>query len=232
MGTLIKTILALESGFMAPTAGINRPNPASTFCLNFSEPHAYPHVYECKDSKVQTHSITKISTVPWKGSNVQVVTRLTPFSSSSPVRRIGVNAFGYGGTNAHAVLESVDSVAPGYCRHSTSKHASHHVNGTNGINGVMETTSSKARPQLLLFSAHDKLTLQNNLADHQSICSRYDPTDLAYTLGRRRSKLSHRTFVVVDPKGSNLETEFQTASTDIFVGTRKAISAALIFTGM
>lgn len=176
--------------------------------------------------------ITKSLTVPWENSNVQVVTKLTPFPSSLPVHRIGVNAFGYGGTNAHAILESVDSVAPGYCRHSTSKHASHHVNGTNGTNGVMEMKSGKARPQLLLFSAHDKLTLQNNLADHERICAQYDPTDLAYTLGRRRSKLSHRTFAVVDPKGSNLETEFQTASTDILVETGKAISAALVFTGM
>lgn len=160
---------------------------------------------------------------------MQVVTKLTPFPSSLPVRRIGVNAFGYGGTNAHAVLESVDSVAPGYCRHSTSKHANHHVNGTNGTNGMMETP---ARPQLLLFSAHDKLTLQNNLADYSSSCSQYDSADLAYTLGRRRTKLSHRTFAVVDPKGSNLETEFQTASTDILVEAGKAVSAALVFTGM
>lgn len=163
---------------------------------------------------------------------MQVVTKLTPFPSSLPVRRIGVNAFGYGGTNAHAVLESVDSVAPGYRRHSTSKHASHHANGTNGINGLTELESGKARPQLLLFSAHDKLTLQNNLADHERICSQYDPTDLAYTLGRRRSKLSHRTFAVVDPKGSDLETEFQKASTDILVETGKTISAALVFTGI
>lgn len=41
MGTLIKTILALESGFMAPTAGINRPNPASTFYFNIFESHIY-----------------------------------------------------------------------------------------------------------------------------------------------------------------------------------------------
>lgn len=170
--------------------------------------------------------------VPWKDSNVQVVTKLTPFPSSMPVRRIGVNAFGYGGTNAHAVLESVDSVAPGYCRHSARKQASHHVNGTNGTNGVMKTKSNMERPQLLLFSAHDKLTLQNNLADYERSCSQFDPTDLAYTLGHRRSKLSHRAFAVVDPKGGNLETEFQTASTNILAETGKAISAALVFTGM
>lgn len=171
-------------------------------------------------------------TVPWTDSNVQVVTKLTPFPSSLPVRRIGVNAFGYGGTNAHAVLESVDSVAPGYRRHSTRNHSSHHVNGTNGTKGVMETKSGVARPQLLLFSAHDKLTLQNNMANYSSSSCQYDPADLTYTLGRRRTKLSHRAFAVVDPKGSNLEVEFQTASSDILVEPGRAISAALVFTGM
>lgn len=53
MGTLIKTILALESGFMAPTAGINRPNPASTFYLNIFESHVYGISWICMRGLVQ-----------------------------------------------------------------------------------------------------------------------------------------------------------------------------------
>lgn len=41
-------------------------------------------------------------------------TESIPWPAHLPIRRASVNSFGYGGTNAHIIIEAVDSVAPSY----------------------------------------------------------------------------------------------------------------------
>lgn len=52
--------------------------------------------------------------VDFDGARVKVVTELTPWPVSKPIRRASVNSFGYGGANAHCILEGIDSIVPGY----------------------------------------------------------------------------------------------------------------------
>ena len=76
---IIKTVLALEKGRIPPSIGVKRINP-------------------------------KIRATEW---GVEIVTKTREWpadrldSSTSSVRRAGVNSFGYGGANGHVILEGV-----------------------------------------------------------------------------------------------------------------------------
>ncbi|KAF2973192.1 hypothetical protein GQX73_g454 [Xylaria multiplex] len=85
-----------------------------------------------------------------KDGRLKIVTESTPWPDL-PVRRASVNSFGYGGSNAHVILESVDTLLPNYrSRHQSSRDSfamktlarkngliqRPYPNGTNGhING-------------------------------------------------------------------------------------------------
>ncbi|KAI1780980.1 putative polyketide synthase [Hypoxylon cercidicola] len=189
MGTLIKMAMALETGIIPPTAGVNKLSSA----------------------------------IPWSDYNVKVVTEPTSLPVRSSVQRVGVSAYGYGGTNAHAVLESVQSYAPGYrqCKH---------VNQAQGaLNEVVHVDVDCNRPHLLVFSAHDSPTLKNNIADIASTCHDAEPIDLAYTLGIRRSTFSQRAFAI--GRKLSLETDIKAAVTEIFAAQTSHFVPAFVFTG-
>ncbi|KAI0025583.1 putative polyketide synthase [Xylariomycetidae sp. FL0641] len=171
-----------------------------------------------------TAGITKLATnIPWDDINVKVVREPTPFPASMPVKRIGVSAFGFGGTNAHAVLESADSVAPGYRAHKFMHHA-------EGVpNGTAHSDPDADRPHLLLFSAHDGPTLKNNIANYSTHVHEADLIDLAYTLGLRRTKFPCRAVAV--GRKETLERDIQAASTDTISAPNVPAKPAFVFTG-
>jgi acyl transferase domain-containing protein len=94
-----------------------------------------------------------------------------------------VSSFGYGGTNGHVIIESVDNLLPFY-RHGARKADS-------------EYNHSTSRPLLLCFSAHDKPTLSRNVAAIGAVAAEYYAADLAHTLNLHRTKFSHRGFIIV-----------------------------------
>lgn len=114
---------------------------------------------------------------------MKVVTKATQWPSNRPVRRAGVNSFGYGGANAHAILESVDSYLPGY---QQSRNAP-------------EWLKSQRDSFLLPFSASNESSMRSTVAE---ITTRTDIDifDLAYTLGVRRTHFASRGFIMVDRK--------------------------------
>ena len=57
--------------------------------------------------------------IDFVGARVKVVTDTTPWPASKPIRRASVNSFGYGGANAHCILEGIQSFVPGYMPYST-----------------------------------------------------------------------------------------------------------------
>ncbi|KAG9239274.1 hypothetical protein BJ875DRAFT_525239 [Amylocarpus encephaloides] len=130
------------------------------------------------------------------------------------LRRASVNSFGYGGANAHTILEAIEHLAPGrggvkgrvQGNHSSGFPNGHtngltnvQVNGninrhSNGINGHLNPSRHHF---LLPFSAHNEQTLKKNIEALSDQVHKYDLLDLAYTLSCRRSKLSNRTYAVV-----------------------------------
>ena len=128
----------------------------------------------------------KIKTEEW---NIEVVTKLTDWPTTFAVRRAGINSFGYGGANAHAILESADRHLPqGYRQQSVGS----------------EGPSNRYRSYILPFSATNMDSLQARVADiaQYSALADVDISNLAYTLGNRRSHFPQRGFII--GKSNNL----------------------------
>ncbi|KAI1842798.1 hypothetical protein JX266_010974 [Neoarthrinium moseri] len=191
LSALIKAILMVERGVIAPTRGVVEPNP-------------------------------KIKWDDWK---VRVVNNPIPFPAHLPVKRVSINSFGYGGTNAHVIVEAADSLLK---REQTYKYVD--VNTEKRRKKGPRRAAHKKRPFLLPFSAHDRPTLQRNIAAHAKVAANYDLLDLSHTLSSRRSVLASKGFTVASHK--NLEEIFSNVSTSFtFADKKKTPTLGFVFTG-
>ncbi|KAF3018236.1 putative PKS-like protein biosynthetic cluster [Neopestalotiopsis sp. 37M] len=113
----------------------------------------------------------------YKNIAIPQSTRPWPVVAEGGKRRVSVNSFGYGGTNAHAILESHDNVKP----QTQNKHH----------DGVLFTP--------FVFSAFSKASLEANfrrlLQFLATDSSNVNPWDLAWTLSERRSRFAWRTAI-------------------------------------
>jgi acyl transferase domain-containing protein len=93
-------------------------------------------------------------------------------------KRVSVNSFGIGGSNAHVVLDSADSFF---------------TPATN-----MQPIRSPSTRSLLLFSANCEESLWRQVTNQQQFLAdgSHKQFDLAYTLSLRRNHLPHRAFSV------------------------------------
>ncbi|PYI07708.1 polyketide synthase [Aspergillus sclerotiicarbonarius CBS 121057] len=99
-------------------------------------------------------------------------------------QRASINSFGFGGANAHAILESA---AQYFGRSQPSVHV----------------TPADRTPQIVVFSTYDKAGLDRTAARWTSYLNtpRENPLslpDIAHTMATRRSKLAFRSFAVAD----------------------------------
>lgn len=124
---------------------------------------------------------------------MKIVTKLTSWPSN--LHRASINSFGYGGANAHAILESVDSFLPSYNEARKER-----------------TEFDPTKLYILPFSGSTSQSLEARVLDLGKRLSEgemYNFGDLCHTLANRRSKL--------DKKGFLLASE-ATARTDFTVG--------------
>ncbi|KAJ4376392.1 hypothetical protein N0V83_001675 [Neocucurbitaria cava] len=165
---LIKAVLSVEKGTIAPNIWFQRGNPAIDF----------------------------------EGWRLQVPTEAKDWPLEG-VRRASVNSFGYGGTNAHVIVDDAS--------HYLQKHhrARGHIRNDSGFVSPTSDTSVSAttRSRIFLLSANDERTLVQmgqTLADHlqaQSVFNEEELLDnLAYTLSERRSRFSYSSIIVAKEK--------------------------------
>ncbi|KAJ5657110.1 type I iterative polyketide synthase [Penicillium longicatenatum] len=115
---------------------------------------------------------------PYLG-NLKIPTEVTPWPVLAPgvPRRVSVNSFGFGGTNAHAILEGYDSEA------------------NQEIRGGMHTDAAIPTVLPFAFSAASNRSLDALLASYL-VYLQANPTvdllNLAWTLLQRRSSLAFR----------------------------------------
>ncbi|OTB04503.1 hypothetical protein M426DRAFT_261766 [Hypoxylon sp. CI-4A] len=115
--------------------------------------------------------------------------------------RASINSFGFGGANAHAILESPKYLVGA----DLQRHKSIYIKSDDAYDFFDEddfTSPSKSSPipRLLLLSANDETSLTSYaiLLSSRLLnpAVNVDLVDLAYTLSERRSKLYHRAFAV------------------------------------
>ncbi|TAQ89187.1 hypothetical protein B7494_g2486 [Chlorociboria aeruginascens] len=114
--------------------------------------------------------------------NLKVNKDTTPWPKDFALKRASVSSFGYGGTNGHVIVESIESLYPWY-EHGKRKAESQYNNSTS-------------RPLLVSLTAHDKTTLIRNINAHAKVASDFYLADLAYTLNNRRTKLAHKAYTI------------------------------------
>ncbi|KAI0377221.1 putative polyketide synthase [Hypomontagnella monticulosa] len=140
--------------------------------------------------------------------HLKVATALEPFPESliGGPRRLSVNNFGYGGTNAHVIMESADpwTTTPNFSSKAANGNGvgNSHVSGnghTNGHNNgnTLHTTNTTDSAKVLILSARDERTCQRMVSDikaylekHRTIgneASQELLRDLSYTLCERRT---------------------------------------------
>ncbi|KAI0190622.1 putative polyketide synthase [Xylaria flabelliformis] len=157
-------------------------------------------------------------------TRTKVVTNMTPWPSTR-LRRVSINSFGYGGANAHCVLDHPSVILPNYqlrglplsshqslsrtqqaeprlkyevCQlpQADTQH-SHSFNWWKTPKFThMEDTGVRALA-LVALSAHDEQALGTSIEMIPELIYKYNLCDLLYTLGARRSLFSHRGFAVI-----------------------------------
>ncbi|RBQ99134.1 hypothetical protein VDGD_07270 [Verticillium dahliae] len=170
--------------------------------------------------------ITPNPKIDFEGSGVRASRTVMPWPSYAAVpRRASVNSFGFGGSNAHVVLEAAETFIRDEGYRKTFKTVQDQPKPYTSNQNVPR----KGRLRILTFSANDRETLPRNvraISDHLRdpyVNAQVD--DVAYTLSDRRTHHFHRGFVVAD----SLDFEHS----KIITGKRKAQPPRIgfVFTG-
>nr|UPN67568.1 hypothetical protein [Pestalotiopsis sp.] len=173
-----------------------------------------------------TRGVVKLNPkIKWDDWQVAVVNDPMPFPAHLPVKRVSINSFGYGGTNAHIIVEAAESLVPGQQMY---KYIDPHAGKRQKT--APRRAAHRNRPFLLPFSAHDRPTLLRNIAAHAKVAGNYDLLDLSYTLGNKRSVFPSKGFAVVSHK--TLEDVFaDVAANFTFADKKKTPTLGFVFTG-
>ncbi|EFQ92956.1 hypothetical protein PTT_09821 [Pyrenophora teres f. teres 0-1] len=147
--------------------------------------------------------------IPFDAANLIVPTQPTPWPQDRD-ERVSVSSFGFGGSNAHVIIESAASF------NTTRKPET-------------SRAASNSTPQLLLFSANTPPSLKAVVANYDAFLhkSPHLLPDVAYTLAYRREHLPYRAFAVCTSDSITLPMPAPAAKAPEDAGT----SLVMVFTG-
>ncbi|KAL2132992.1 hypothetical protein VTI74DRAFT_3062 [Chaetomium olivicolor] len=155
-----------------------------------------PKVLDLQTPKPSLHLDQRPITVPVE------TTALVPDDHHGPVR-ISVNGFGYGGTNAHLILEAAPEPNTIVNGDNGTKNGYHDPDPVrHGANGSSDGPSSEdTYPRLFVLSAASEESLRNGAQNLKAWINAVQPDatllrDLSFTLLSRRTHHTHRTAIV------------------------------------
>ncbi|KAF4989527.1 hypothetical protein FGRMN_9063 [Fusarium graminum] len=134
--------------------------------------------------------------IDFKNWKVKVPTEMMNWPLSG-LRRVSVNCFGFGGTNAHVIMDE----APRYMS-SRGIKGNHNSFETGSSTQSQADRKSGFEPQLFVYSSHEKSGVQRVVESHLPYLKSRENSDAsflqsyAYTLGCRRSNFEWKHAVV------------------------------------
>ncbi|KAI0603270.1 PKSKA1 [Biscogniauxia sp. FL1348] len=139
--------------------------------------------------------------IDWKGFRIRASRTSVAWPKTATIRRASVNSFGFGGANAHAVLEQ----APASLHVSSYKQVATDFfddedDSDDDVNDSSTLAENNRPPTLLVFSGNDQNSVKNYVKALRTHL--LNPTvsidlgDLAYTLSERRTRHYYRAFAV------------------------------------
>ena len=140
-------------------------------------------------------------TIAFDDLGLDVVTELTPWPADARPRRAGISSFGFGGTNAHAVLESAppdaaDSAPPRYATHAIVPISAATPAGVSaladGMRAVTDDWGSVAYTAAVRRAHHEYPRVRAGGDPRPSATARWpaSPTTEAAARGRRPASAS------------------------------------------
>lgn len=148
---------------------------------------------------------------------MEVLTETKPWPRS--IRRASINSFGYGGANAHAVMESIDSYFVGFDYGLSSS-----ITLDPGSSGRITMLPVSAASAKSLEVRVDQIRRGMAHLNHASL------RKLAFTLSERRSNFPNRAFILAREVGNEVS---EVASTEIINSEAftSDLPFAFVFTG-
>ncbi|KAH8658350.1 polyketide synthase [Xylariales sp. PMI_506] len=160
--------------------------------------------------------------IPLDSWGLKVPTQMIPWPEDT-IRRASINSFGYGGTNAHVIIDA----APAHLRHGT-------ISSIEDSPNTLEPTTS--RPRLFILSHALESGVREAAANLRRFASSLEDNEqsldsLAFTLSRR-SVFDYKMFVTASSKQKLLEElDHEHASQDRIPSNAKAPKICFAFTG-
>lgn len=147
------------------------------------------------------HFNTPNPEIDFERLKIKVPTQFSDWETTTGLRRASINSFGYGGSNAHVILENYSprTIAP----------SQDHVL-SNGIDDIKAT-----RPYLLPLTSHNEKAAKRFVSDLSTYLLKHPnlkPADVAYSFSMRRSMHQLRTFAIGHSLDSFLQSLEETLS--------------------
>jgi acyl transferase domain-containing protein len=143
--------------------------------------------------------------------NMKIATKLEDWPRA--LRRASVNSFGYGGANAHIVLEATES-------YLGQNYLSHSINSFGNQLSVPQSL-------LLPISASSAQSLEARIQQLSQLATQGSLQSLAHTLAKGRDNMRNRSFLLTNTDGRLSAVDEAPRGS----GAEKALSISFVFTG-
>jgi acyl transferase domain-containing protein/NADP-dependent 3-hydroxy acid dehydrogenase YdfG/acyl carrier protein len=160
--------------------------------------------------------------IPFKGTTFKIPTQLQSWDAHTETRLAGLSSFGFGGTNAHIIIEQAPSQQP-----------------PTTAAPVASNAVARRPAHLLTLSAKTPAALQQLAKAYQNHLAQYpeqDWSDICFNTNVGRSPFKHRLTVIADSRANALTALTAAAQGEEAAGLAIAHSArqakvAFLFTG-